>query len=97
MEVASGSPAGYVATAGAHDLTAAASEAGDELAAAPRQLSRADAASWAVAEAPSAASPLQHYAGRICEGGRCQYTARKHAVHVSADPEAPEAVLPQVI
>ena len=58
-------------------------------------------ASWTVAEAPSAESPLQHYAGSICEGGHLQYTARMHACHLTpasavAAAAASEAPLPQV-
>lgn len=39
-------------------------------------------------------SPLQHYAGKICSGGRCRYTARKHAgqdrAHAASDKPLPE-------
>lgn len=41
-------------------------------------------------------SPLQHYAGKVCSGGRCRYTARKHAgqnrLHAASDKPLPEVI-----
>lgn len=95
VEVASGAPAAHAAPTSEQGPVAPAGS-GDDLGVAPRQLSGASAASWALAEAPSAESPLQHYAGRICEGGVCRYTARKHGPQEAQAPEASEAPLPQV-
>ena len=91
VEVASGLPRSYdmpaveeAAVVEAAEAVAGAAAVGPELDAAPRQMSGS-----AASEAPDDAVPLQHYAGRICEGGHPRYTARMHE-HLEGTP------LPQV-
>ena len=68
-------------------------ESGVESAVEPRKLGEVSVPSSAT-DVATVQSPLQHYAGKVCRGGRCRYTARKHAgqdrLHTASDKPLPE-------